>query len=126
MTTHAIDPETAAAKADIFAVLDTSPNEVPALLAALKEGRIDGAVYVGPCCCLVGTLADAAGKSVWDVPWRHEVDGLSNGLARSPSSPAEDWFFDINEGDTPATNECSEITVEWVEEWMAKRAEASK
>lgn len=113
----------AAAKADIFAVLNTAPNEVPALLAALKEGRINGSVYAGECCCLVGTLAQARGIDWTDLPNRFENDvGLSQGLAWSEESPAEQWFMPIEEGETPADSERVALTVEWVEDWMAQRA----
>ncbi len=125
MTIDINDPATIAAKADIFDVLDTSPNEVPALLAALKEGRIDGTVYSGACCCLIGTLAAAAGLNWQAVPDRDRGLLIRGALARDERSPAEQWFIDIEEGDTPETSERVADTVQWVEEWMAKRAEAT-
>ena len=111
----------AAAKADIFAVLNTAPNEVPALLAALKEGRIDGSVYSGECCCLVGTLARARGVLSENLPCRFDV-GLSQGLAWSESAPAERWFVTIEEGDKPENDSRVALTVEWVEEWMVQHS----
>ncbi len=120
MTIDLNDPVTITAKADIFAVLDTSPNEVPALLAALKEGRIQGEFYTGQCCCLVGTIANAKGIDAFDLPWR-SIDGLDGVLKRDPDAPAERWFFSIQEGDKPSTSGRVAITVAWVEEWMAER-----
>lgn len=111
----------AAAKADIFAVLNTSPKEVPALLASLKEGRIDGTLYAGECCCLVGTLAQARGIDWCDLPFRSDV-GLTEGLAIGMTSPAEQWFLPIRAGQTPEDDERVALTVEWVEEWTAQHA----
>ena len=79
-------------KEDFYSILNAAPNEVLALRLALVEGRVEGSTYEGKCACLVGTIS---------------------------TRPAEIWFMAISEGETPATNQVSAITVEWVDEWLA-------
>jgi hypothetical protein len=99
-------------KADVYAVLGRASAEAPALLAALREGRVDGSAYEGECACLVGTIANARGCNYESIP----------GIAPDASRPAECWFLGINKGDTPATNPISAITAEWVEAFISERA----
>ena len=94
------------AKKDLLAILSEYPNEVPGLLAALREGRINGSVYSGTCACLIGTIANVRGINV-------------NLLYRNSSRPAERWFLAIREGHTPENNPITAITTAWVEEWIA-------
>jgi len=97
---------------DIGAVLDAAAAEVPALLAALREGRVDGSTYEGACACLVGTIAHAGG-----------VDRNSLGtITPDPSRPAERWFVALRPGDKPDRSQVAAITVEWIEQWMARAA----
>jgi hypothetical protein len=100
----------ASIRSDVWRVLDSAPNEVPELLAALHAGLVDGSTYIGECACLVGTLEKAAGVS----------HGGIDGLRIDASSLAESWFAGIRKGDTPATNRMAEIAGEWIEEWIAK------
>ena len=93
---------------DIEAVLATSKDEVPALLAAIREGRIDGSVYAGSCACLIGTLAAARGCDY------HELHPDS-------SRPAERWFLALRPGQTPATSPVAAITAGWIEAWLRDR-----
>ena len=94
---------------DVWAVLSACPAEVPALRAAIAEGRVDGSTYTGDCACLVGTLANARGC---------EVDELA-AVKPNAGRPAEQFFLGIAKGDTPATNQFSAIALAWVDEWLA-------
>jgi len=91
-------------KHDIWAVCMYAIAEVPALIGAIKEGRIDGSQYEGECCCLCGTLEKGL-KSAIDI--------------RDASSPAEQWFSMIRKGDKPDDNYASETALKWVEEFYA-------
>jgi hypothetical protein len=95
---------------DIFAVLSSAPAEVPALLEALKTGKVDGSTYTGECACLVGTLAKAKGCT------ERQIEGLTPNSSRS----AERFFMGIRKGDTPATNPASKLATEWVEDWLTR------
>jgi hypothetical protein len=97
-------------KQDVWSVLDQQPNEVSGLLAALKEGRVDGSTYEGKCACLVGTIANVA-----------QCDYRKIVVKPDSTRPAEIWFLGIRKGDTPANNVMSKIAAEWVEEWMSNR-----
>jgi uncharacterized protein YjbI with pentapeptide repeats len=94
---------------DVWAVLSSCPAEVPALRAAIAEGRVDGSTYTGDCACLVGTLANARGC---------EFDELAT-VKPNAGRPAERFFLGIAKGDTPATNQFSAIALAWVDEWLA-------
>jgi len=93
-------------RADVFAILDAAPAEVPALLAALEAGRVDGSAYEGECCCLVGTLANARGCKYTAL-----------GVTPDSSRPAERWFMGISAGNSAGT--VTTITQGWVREWIA-------
>jgi hypothetical protein len=99
-------------RADVELVLSGAAAEAPALLAALREGRIDGSCYEGECSCLVGTIATARG-----------VDYLT--LAPDSNRPAERWFLAIQRGDTPNTSQVSAITETWIQDWIAARVESN-
>ena len=104
------DADLTAFKNDIWAILLRS-NETAFLLKALKEGRVDGSVYEGECCCLVGTIAKSKGC------YYKESEKL-NGLIPDGSRPAERWFMQISKGKTPENSGVVKLTVEWVEEFM--------
>ena len=91
---------------DLWDVLLRAQPEVPALLAALREGRIDGSTYTGPCACLAGTIANARGVS-------HHKLGFTN-----PYRLIERWFLGISKGSTPATNQIARITEGWIVEFQ--------
>ena len=98
-------------KEDIYEILSSRPDEVSGLLAAIKEGRVDGSTYEGECACLVGTLANVAALPYTDL-----------GITPNEDRPAERFFLGISKGDTPATNPLSAIAAGWVEEWIAAQS----
>jgi uncharacterized protein YjbI with pentapeptide repeats len=100
---------------DIRSILDAAPNEVPGLLLALDEGRIDGSCYTGACACLVGTIANIRG-----VKLDSRGCGLAD-LAPNSSRPAECWFLALRPGHTPDNHPVAAITHDWIAEWMAER-----
>ncbi len=93
---------------DIWAVLSSAPLEVPALIKAIKAGRVDGSTYSGECSCLVGTIGRARGKSVDDL----------GSLKPNSSRPAERFFMGIIQGDAPETSQFSALALEWSQEWL--------
>ena len=99
-------------KADFFMTLLHGQSEVPYLIAALKEGRVDGSQYEGECACLVGTLANAANK-----PYSKAFPDCN------ASNPAEQWFAMIREGDKAGDDTgggfAAQIALEWAEEFQA-------
>jgi len=95
---------------DLWAVLSASPAEVPGLLSAIKEGRIDGSHYEGACACLVGTLANVRQCAYDQIP----------NLAPNASRLSEVWFLQIKPGQTPDNHEPSRLAAEWVEDWLLR------
>jgi hypothetical protein len=95
---------------DLWAVLSSAPSEAPAVLAALREGKVDGSSYSGECACLVGTIANARACEYGAVP----------GLKPDARRPAEQWFMQIHPGDTPETKEAAKLAAEWVSEWIER------
>ncbi|WP_186158948.1 pentapeptide repeat-containing protein [Burkholderia gladioli] len=102
-------------KADFIEVISQAPREVPALIDALKAGRVDGSTYSGECACLVGTIANARGCSV-DAP---QFD-----IPKDASRPVERFFMAIRKGDTPETNAASKLALEWAETWLDTQRKA--
>ncbi|KVV22475.1 hypothetical protein WK80_22390 [Burkholderia multivorans] len=96
-------------KADFIEVISQAPREVPALIEALKAGRVDGSTYSGECACLVGTIANARGI---------DVDSAELGIPKDASRPVERFFMAIRKGDTPETNAASKLALEWAETWL--------
>jgi hypothetical protein len=100
---------------DIWAILSAAPTEVPGLLAAVREGRIDGSTYSGQCACLVGTIANVKGCA---------YDDLAPLLGTDSSRPAEAFFTAIYPGDTPATNQASKLAEGWIADWLDRMQSA--
>ena len=93
-------------RTDFFDVLLRARAEVPALLRALREGRIDGSTYLGACACLAGTISNLRGCSIEDL-----------GFADS-GRPIERWFMAIQPGNTPENHQVAKITEGWIVEFM--------
>ena len=83
----------AGAFADMSSKFTRLAAELPDLIAAIKGGKINGAVYEGECCCLVGTAEKSAKRL-----------GVACPVARDSNSPAERWFLAIPPGHTPENN----------------------
>ena len=92
-------------RADFYDVLSWAPAEVPALISAIKEGRVNGSAYTGTCACLVGTIANARAVDVSTLP-------------RDPHRPIECFFMSIREGDMPGSNQHCAIVLEWAQTWL--------
>ena len=97
-------------KADLWMTLAQNRAEIPALIASLREGRVDGSQYEGYCACLVGTIANAKGASY--VTLEHNSD-----------NPAERWFMMIHKGDKPSDDTgggyAAKMALEWALEFCA-------
>ncbi len=93
---------------DIWAILSSASREVPALIEALKGGRVDGSTYHGECSCLVGTIATAR---------RADFANL-DGLKPNSNRPAERFFMGIRKGDAPETSQFSKLALDWSQEWL--------
>jgi uncharacterized protein YjbI with pentapeptide repeats len=96
-------------RADLFDVLLRARSEVPALLRALREGRIDGSTYNngGDCRCLAGTIAQVRGCDYTDL-----------GFADS-ERPIERWFYAIRPGNKPDNHPVAKMTEGWIIEFMS-------
>ena len=84
-------------KADLFYILDHSPDEAEGLKSALIEGWIEGSLYEGP-------------FEIYGIKPHH-------------LSPVEQFFLNIKKSDTPENNGESKLAVEWIDEWLAKNTE---
>ncbi len=102
-------------EADVRALLSAAPAEVPALLAALRAGKIDGTCYEGVCCCLVGTIAAARGESYTRL----------EGLKPDDGRPAERFALGIRPGDTPERNPLAGLLEGWIVKWMGEQVSAA-
>jgi hypothetical protein len=102
---------------DLFAVLSHAPAEVPALIVALEQGRVNGSTYSdGECGCLVGTLAIASGKDMTSANSCSSVHDLRGNSGR----PIESFFYSINRGDTPENSQPAKLAHEWATQWLSR------
>ena len=82
---------------DMLFIFQSLKKEIKGLRKAIVEGRINGTQYQGDCACLIGTLGHVDGgieKVCSGIPFYDK--GLHN--------YAEQWFWQIKEGDTPKNN----------------------
>jgi hypothetical protein len=101
-----------ASREDLWAVLSSAAEEVPAVRAALVEGRIEGGTYYGECACLIGTIANARGCDVYSL----------GALGPAPHRPIEHFFMRISRGETPQTNPAAKLIVQWIDAWRARNS----
>ncbi|GJE01446.1 hypothetical protein GMJLKIPL_3377 [Methylobacterium isbiliense] len=87
-------------KADLWLTLASAQGEIPGLIRAIREGRIDGSCYTGECACLVGTIANVRGVSAYHID-------------RGASRPAEQWFAMIRPGDKPGDDSGGGFAAQW-------------
>ncbi len=102
-------------KADLWMTLHQARAEVPGLIAALIEGRVDGSQYEGECACLVGTLANV----------RH-VSYITAFPDASSQHPAEQWFLMIRKGDKPGDDTGGGFAALKALEWAIEYCDLSK
>ena len=93
-------------KNDLWRVLLQNKTEIEGLKLALKEGRVKGTAYEGKCACLKGTIANVKGCSIKEA-----------GLIEDVREPSEQWFLQIQKGQTPENSNVVKLTVEWIEEF---------
>jgi hypothetical protein len=98
-------------KEDLYKILRASQQEVPNLMKALLEGKIEGTSYEDECACLIGTIARTRGVDYKKLP---------SSLQPNANRPAERWFYGIKQGDTPQTSPIARITAEWIQEWARR------
>lgn len=99
---------------DLWAVLSSAPLEVPMLRQKLVKGEVDGSCYEGACACLLGTIANIRGA---------DYQNLTD-IKPNSKRPAEQYFFHINEGDTPETNEAAKNVLGWIDTWYGRMVAA--
>jgi hypothetical protein len=102
-------------KKDFFTRLSKAKSEVVGLYKTLLEGRVNGSCYRGECACFVGTIAKVRGCDVNDL---YEQIGLEMNV----SSPTEQWFLAILQGDTPESNPVAGITADWIREFAKEQS----
>lgn len=106
---------------DVWRVLDAAEAEVPAVLDALRAGRIDGNRYasieIDGCCCLLGTIARERRVGVFNLP-HTLLPSISEG-----QRPAEVAVLKIAPGHTPSNNTSASRLEAWILEWQAQRGE---
>lgn len=76
--------------ADFWMTLTQNAGEVPALIAALRAGKVNGSQYEGECACLIGTIAER-----WFFPIKPgdtpDKEGEGAFRARHAIAWAEEW-----------------------------------
>ena len=96
-------------KNDLWRVLFNFKDEIPELIKALEEGKIDGSVYSAACACLIGTIANIKHCSIDDEQFL-DIKNCNN--------PIERWFMMIKPGNTPENNFAAKMAREWINEFV--------
>ena len=113
------DTEKEEARQDIRKILTLAPGEVVGVRDALMTGTVEGRVYAGDCCCLVGTIAKLRGISVTTQAWFYP---LERAIRFDEDRPAEEFFRHIHRGHTPENNQYAALALRWVDEWIDEQA----
>lgn len=109
------------AKDDLFLWLDRFPDRVPALLEAVREGRLSWAgVHIMECRCVVFTLGVADPSDPWDG-LRDVNETRQHIQGNEFCTPIEDFVTKglVREGDTPSNSPVMAHLERWIVEWMA-------
>jgi hypothetical protein len=112
------DAELGFFKTDLIAEVLKLPDELENLRDTLKAGKIDGSTYTGECACLAGTIAKNRGVNI-SSGGNIQVNGVA--FKADSSSPREQFFMAIREGDTPENNGAAKMALEWIEEAICIR-----
>ena len=106
-------------KSDLIAEILKLPNELENLRETLVAGKVDGSTYTGECACLAGTIANH--RKIDNIGSGSKIK--ENGIAFivDSGSPREQWFINIRKGDTPETNQCAKMALEWIDEAISIR-----
>ena len=108
------------ARDDLWRWLERFPDRVPALLEAVREGRMDGYSWVGTCRCVIGNLRFDNTASIRD--WA-SYEALFKGTGFKPwQSPIEEFVVEIRPGDTPANSPVMASLERWIVQWQAESA----
>ena len=109
---------------DMLFVFEHLKAELPFLLKALIEGKVNGTQYVGVCACLIGTLAKAKDLTT-ESEMEKEVCPLIPFYDMGLHNPGEQWFWQIREGDTPENSFFAKHAVELIDS-ILKPAKVAK
>ena len=104
------------ASRDMLFIFQSLKKELPAFREKLINGEIDGTQYEGECACLIGTMANVDGginKVCLAIPY----------YDKGTHNPAENWFLQIKEGDTPKNNNFSKHALKLVDLVLGQKEE---
>jgi hypothetical protein len=94
---------------DMLFIFEHLKHELPFLRKKLVEGHIDGSQYDGPCACLIGSLANAKKQKPEELC--NSIPFYEMGLHNF----GEQWFFQIQKGDTPENSFFAKHAVELID-----------
>lgn len=97
-------------KEDFFARMSKVTSAIPSLREAVASGKINGDRYYGTCGCFMTVVSRYFGVEYDEIP----------NLKPDEPSPTEQWFYALREGDDPENSQISAITLEWIDEFLAR------